>query len=345
VVNKRVADTQRQAVYPGKTWLSEPAFDQGKPISFVEVPSLPDWLASSPNQLTQVQDQITGQIDLQNIASTAAAATVQQMVDQNTASRGDVSRGFNDSDCRLAVRLLCLDRKFYTEPRELTYRSDTGENTLKGFVASRELPRRIDFYIEAGAPKTADQNAAMINNWIAQGWVPPNVGILAIQKNQPELVTDPIEKNVSKQQRENQQIMGISEKELRGVLLKQAKIDAAFASQGVDITEAGPPPGPWPMPNQFDNDEIHMSQMESWFLTPEFELLGPSQQQVALWHYEAHKQAKMQKEMEAQNELNERAAMLGQNNAASAGQDKLLPSQPGIPQSAETQAAPQPVER
>lgn len=348
VINKRTADTQRQSVYPGKTWVSEPAFDQGQPLSFVQVPQLPDWFASSPEKILAMQDQVTGQYDLQNIASTAAAATVQQIVDQNTASRGDVARGFNDSDARLATRLLLLARKNYTEPRTLAYRGESGESQIKGFVASRELPKPCRVRVTSGVPKTADQNAAMISNWAAQGWIPPSIAILAIQKNQPELVTDPIEKNITKQQRENQQIFRLDENEIAKIMRDQARIDAAFAAAGVDVSQAPEPPGPWPMPSVYDDDETHMRQMESWFLTPEYEtMLGPAAKQAAQWHYEAHKSQAARKAMEQQQERNMRAAALGMNNAASPGQDKLIPSQPGIPEGGEAppQTDPQPVER
>lgn len=348
VLNKRAADTQRRAVYPGKTWISEPAFDGGRPVTFTDVPGLPTWLSDSPQELTRIMDTITGQYDLNNVASTAAAATVQQIIDQNTSSRGEVARGFNDADSRLAIRLLLLARKYYTEPRTLHYRGETGESELRGFVASRELPKRINVRVTTGAPKTADQNAQLISNWMAAGWVPPPIGILAIQRNQPELVTRRYDKNIEKQQRENDYIMKLNPQELESILQQHAQIDVAFKAAGVDISQAPPPPGPWPMPNEFDDNAVHMRVMEDWFLTQEYELLPDTIKQAAIWHYQAHKEQEKENMMKQQDEQNQMAAMLGMGNASKPPTDKIMPSQPSVP-SAEGQdsstADQQPVER
>lgn len=319
--------SQEVEFYPGKTFTKSPT---GEGVEFIQPPPLPEWMSTSSDKMKASIDSITGQYDFANAASYSSPGSIKQLVEQNQNRQGEVARQFDRSDGRVSRRLLLLARKNYTEPRDVTYRSKTGEQTMEGFVASEDLPSTINLKLTSGVPSSPAQNQAMITQWAQTGWVSPPEAMLAIQDNNPDSIIEPIKLNISLQQDQNREILEMDDDELLPIIQRFATDAAGAAEAGVDITQASPPPGPWPHATEFENQDICMRVLENWFLTPEFKMMGKPRQQVAMWLYQERKLIKMA-DASRQAQLDAaQAQQMGADNATRPSQGKPMPSQPSL---------------
>jgi hypothetical protein len=337
-IPRYINETQdADTIYPGKRWVKSPT---GEGIEYVQPPSLPEWIASAPEKTKAGMDSISGQYDFANVASYSSPGSIEQIRQQDQNRQGEVARQFDRSDAAMARRLLLLARKNYTEPRNVTYNSKTGEQTMEDFVASQGLPKPLNVKITSGVPATPAQNAAMITTWMQMGAITPPEGILAIQENSPEMITEPFKLNISLQQDQNRQILEMDDEEIAPIVQKFAALAAKAAEQGVDISQASPPPGPWPHATEFENQDVCMRIMENWFMTPEYRMMGKPRQQIAMWLYQERKLIKMA-DATRQAQLDAaQAEQMGAANATRPTSEKPMPSQPSVESNMPKEAQP-----
>lgn len=314
-------------IYPGRQWEKSPT---GEGIEFVQPPPLPEWMQRASKDIQANMDTITGQYDFGNVASYSSPGSIQQIRQQDQNRQGEIARQFDRSDSALARRLLLLARKNYTEPRKVTFRSQTGEQTMDDFVASRDLPSTIDIEISSGVPASPAQNAAMVTQWGASGWTTPPEAMLAIQDNNPSLITEPIKLNIALQQRQNRTILELDPDQTGPIVRQLAAVAAEASGEGIDISQASPPPGPWPHASEVENQDICMRVMENWFLTPEYEMMDRANKQIAQWLYQERKLIKMA-DASRQAQLDAaQAQQMGAQNATRPSGEKPTPSQPSL---------------
>lgn len=319
---------------PGFKFVYTPGVSTG--VDFVRPGEMPQGLASATNDLKNEIDTISGQFDFANIASSAAASTVQQIVQQNEGRRGDVARRFQNAHAQLARRFLLLARESYTETRDFTYRSYAGKAEAK-INASQELPSFINVVPRTAAPRTPAEVQATASQWATMPFgIPPEKIMLAIENNNLDEITGPFKRDIERQQRRNKAIMELDPKELAPAIAGFAAIMAQQMAQAeqmgymLDPSQISPPPGPWPHADPYDNEAICISVLTDWMKTQEFELMPRENQQIARWllqELEMQRDGKQQAEMAAQAAT---AQAQGATNASRPGQPAIAPSQASL---------------
>lgn len=331
-----MAQQQEIKIAPGEQHRVTPGVDSG--VQPVNLPQVPTGLIDAPQRISNEMDGISGQFDPTNLAASAAAQSIQQIVQINQARQGAIARRFDSAHAKLAIRMLLLASKYYTEPRTISYRSGSGAQKLEGFVASREMPRPINITVKSGTPRAPGEVQATATQWatLPNFNLSPARVMLAIENNDLSEITGTFKLDKERQERRNDAIFHLDPKKLRPMIQEFASIAAAkqneLSAQGVpfDLSQASPPPGPWPHADPHDNEDICIAVLTDWMKTPEYESMPRENQQIAQWllqELNMQKAAKEQQQAQLQAVL---AQQQGAQNASLPNQGTPMPSQASL---------------
>lgn len=335
-IPQTLEDRQKIVMKPGMKVMVNPAL--GETVKFIQPANPPQALMQAPRDLEEKMDSISGQYDYTRLAGSSAAASIKEITQQNQAFQGEIARGFDEADAKVIRRHLLLSRKFYTEPRDVRYKSHTGDAHTE-MVASRELPRTINLRITQAPQRSQQDIAALAADWGTRGWVPPAKAMLAIEAGSLDIITEAFKLDVDKAQRANAEIAALDPRQTEELIRGFAQASAEFQAAGGDATQASPPPGPWPHASEDDNQDIAMEVMKNWFKTREFSLLPKPIQQVARWKYQEHEMLKVQAAQRQQMLDAAQAQALGAENAAKTGEPAQMPNVPKPPVDSNQQQA------
>lgn len=303
----------------------------GKPEP-AQMPTLPPELFQSLGRIDGEMYDIANQVDTGSLASSAAAKSINAIIQSTQQSKGAILTKLTDSYSAFYRRLLLLAREHYTEQRNLTYKSNTGMNMLRDFNASCELGKPLNVRINAAKIDKRDKDAVQtqVLAYADRQWISGEAAMLAIDAGTADELLDAIQLDISWQQFEDQMIAQLDPEEMDRVITEVAQVAADDQAQGGDPSAAPPPPGPWPHARSFDNHRVHIDQCNTWRKTKQFALLPKEVQQAAEFHVQEHERflaAKAQQDFEIQQQ---QASAYGAQNAARPPQPLGQPSKPAI---------------
>lgn len=304
-----------QILVPRGSRLTRPTAEPGQkieydPISgqtpkFRDVPNIPEGLFRLRDQALEDMEAIASQ---QTLPAQVESGKGQNAFYQNQQGRDQmIIQGLADFYSRLFRHLLIYVQERYTEPRLLQiegrdavdYIPDFKGADLKGQTAVRVQPSSIE-------PLTRQAIEQKVFNLVQTfpGQISKEDAISAIESGTWETLIEDFDLDVSKQEREIQQMIALGNEQLPG--------------------------GDAPSVAWRDNDDIHLQRLHRWMQTRDFEDSHPVTQAAAENHEQQHflqQQAKKQQAAQTQTLM---AEQQGAANAASPQGAKPMPSLPSV---------------
>ena len=288
---------QRLTDEPGRVYR---AFGNGDAI-WRPVPPIPPELEAMRQAAIGDIGRIASQNDIPS--QVEAARAIQAIIERDENARQSFIANLADFHSRLMRHLLYLVAQHYTEPRLVKIRGRFGFEQIPDFRGS-DLRSQVDVTVlpESLVPRTRQQMEQRIQFYAQNGWIDPHKAISAIESGEAEVLLDDVSADISWQNYEIQQMVGLARGE-----------------------------GDVPIARQFDNHSIHLDVLHQWMKTPDFANAPPPVQEAAMLHEQQHQQLQAQQQAQVAAQQTMMAEQLGLSNAAKPQGPKQLPDQPSQP--------------
>lgn len=270
--------------------------------------------------------------------SAESGKQVQAIYELNEVGWQDFILELADVHAALMRDCLTLVQHRYSEERLTNFKGAAGWEDLAEFRGA-DIQGQTEVRVEPGSlePRTRagiEARITMMNRELP-GYFPPPVFLSALNKADPDKLTESFENDEARAYRiitliKNGGFWNMPPRPL--IKGEEAPLLDPVTEEPVMNFKTGQPfqmesvPG-W-MPRSFDNADIHKNIFETWMKTADYDELDPEQKQAAMLYYQAllDIESKMaQRRNELQTQMAEQA---GAQNAATAGQPKVMPSMP-----------------
>lgn len=302
VLEPRGSRLTRPTTEPGQRIQYDPI--GGQSPKFRDVPNVPESLFRIREDALTDMEAIASQRSLPNQVESGKGQAA--FIEQEQRRDQLIIQALADFHSRVGKHLLIQVQERYNEPRLLQiegrdavdYIPDFKGADLKGQTAVRVLPGSIEPLTRAAIEQKVMNLVQTFPNQISK-----EEAISAIESGTWETLVEDYELDVSKQQREIEQMVAMGSELLPG--------------------------GDAPIPAPFDNHEVHLDRLHRWMKTREFEQLHPGVQEAATLHEQAHQIFIEQAQAREAAQQQAMAEQAGMNNAA-APPSKPMPSLPRI---------------
>lgn len=302
VLSPRGARLTPVTAEPGKQVEYDPISAQTP--KFRDVPDVPQSLDRMRNQAIEDMEAISSQRSLP--AQVESGKGQAAFIEQEQRRDQLIIQGLADFYSRLFTHLLIYVQEKWSEPQLLKiqgrdavdYIPDFKGADLKGQTSVRVLPTSIE-------PLTRQAIEQKVMNLVQAfpGQISKEEAIAAIEAGTWETLIEDYDLDVSKQQREIEQMIALGNEQLPG--------------------GQAPDAAPW------DNHDVHLQRLHRWMKTRDFEESHEVTQAAAMNHEAMHQQLIADEQARAQAAQAAQAEQAGMSNAAN-GSPKPMPSLPAV---------------
>lgn len=284
----------------GGVLIYNPTMGDHKPEP-IPAPPIPDALFKMADAAISDMEEISSQRGIPSQVESSKA--ISALLERDNLRRQFIVQALADFHAKVGRQLLAYVQKHFSTPRMLAiqgrhavdYLPDFRGAQLKDQLAVRVRTTSIEPQTKQGVQSKIQMLVQMFPTFIS-----PEQAILAMESGDAQdLVTD-YEEHVAKQQREIQQMIALG---------------------------TGGPGAQVPVPQRWQNDEIHMQVLDRYLNSEEAEREPPEVQTVMQAHRAAHEQQAAQKRAQQAAEQVQVAQNLGMTNAAK-GPSTAMPSLP-----------------
>ena len=231
----------------------------GQAPQWIQVQDIPSSLFNVLNQCIEDFREVFGQSELP--AGVESGAAVAGINERDATRRADFAANVADFYSTLLYHVLYLMQKHYTEPRMLQFKSRFGIESIPDFMGAQLMKGiTVQVYPASFLPRTRAEQEAKIIMYAERGWLPPYQAMQALDAGTLDAVIDDFELDISKANREINQL------------------EAMGRGEGDGPVFAGPA----------DNHEVHKWVVGNWMKTEDFERQDPMVKQATLLHYQQH---------------------------------------------------------
>jgi hypothetical protein len=268
------------------------------------VPAIPDSIFTLRTQAIEDMEEIASQRSAPAQIDSGKSLVVWN--ERQDSRRQFILLALADFHSKLGRHLLEYVQAYYTEGRLLKVNGRFGEESIHDFKGA-DLRSQVDARVLAGSiePRTRQFIEQRVMNFAQLGWISPDRAMSILEGGGGEDLIDDYELDASKQQREIQRM--------------------------VALTDPNAPPGEAPVAASYDNHQIHLAILTRWMKTQDYERQPPDTKAAAEAHAAQHKQFIDQEQLKAVAQQNAQAAQQGMNNAANPQGPKPNPSLPALP--------------
>ena len=283
------------------------------------VPQVPPELQTMIHQAVEDMEEISAQRSVPSQVESGKA--IAAILERDDSVRAHIVQNLADFWSRLGRHQLHFVQKHYTERRLIQVNGRLGAEyidfkgaNLRDQVGVRVLPGSIE-------PRTKQAIEQKVFAMADRGWITPDQAMRAINNGTAEQLVDDADLDVSKQQREIQQMVAMGDDNLPG--------------------------GDAPIAGEFDKHSIHRYELHKWMKTVDFDRQHDLVKEAAKAHDEQHKVLEEQAAFEEAQRQTQMAEQLGMQNAAKPQGAKPMPDQlspngggPSTPNQPSSQALP-----
>lgn len=271
---------------PGSMVRSKGPVDQ---VKWIDVPpGIMDPLFQMARQAVEDMEAIFAQRQLP--PGVDAAKAMATWIEQQNAIKQFIIANLADVHSRLGMHLLWNVQQYFTEPRLLAIQGRHGLEYIPDFKGA-DLKNQISVTVNPGSisPRTRGDIEQKVMGYADRGWITPQQAMAAIDGGYSEDLLEDYELDVSRADRENQQMLAMGTELLPG--------------------------GDVPIAQDYDNHPVHLHRHTTWMKTREFEEAGPMTQEAARLHVQQHKMLEAQQQAQQQAQQIQTAQQLGMANA------------------------------
>lgn len=257
--------------------------------------------------------------------TSAAAKTLQQVIEQSMLRWQSFLGDLADWHARLMRHCLCLVARYYTEPRLLQIKGRFGPYPIADFKGAN-LMGQVNVTVLPGslAVRTRQQITAEVLSYADRGWITPQVAMAAIQGGTAEKLIEGYELDVARANRIIQHIRD-------GSLMQMGTWQIATDGPPDPMTGVAPKvmeDVPVWMPTPQDSMPVWKTVFGDWCKTLDFEQQPPDAQAAVGLIWEAiNKLEADQAAQQAQSQM-QMAQALGMGNASKAQKAPAMPDMP-----------------
>lgn len=287
---------------PGQAVLYNPGMEKPTVLPGVEVPSS---MHAEVQSLAAEFDDISGQHEItrgntpnSQITSGTAIAFLQEQDDTKLAYQ---VAGIEHCVQKLGTHYLKYAAKYWNEERLIRVVGKNSDFEARSWRGS-DLRGNTDVRVQSGSalPFSKAAKQALVETWMTNGWMPPEVGAEIIGIGGFEKAFEDIMADKRQAQRENMRMAELDPMRLMQLLQPPTGPDGQpMETMGPDgkMQTMDPVTGmPWqpqpPLPiNSYDNHEAHIHYHNMFRKTQQFELLPDPVKQAFELHVQAHQYA------------------------------------------------------
>ena len=234
-----------------------PGFNKPEPI---EHPSLPNYAVQEPENIKADMDEVAGRNEVSRggvPSGIEAASAIAYLKEQNDSQIYNTVASIEDCTQQVGQQVLALIEQFWSAEKITSVASKNSAFEAQLFK-STPVKGNTDIRIETGsmAPKSKAAQQAFITDLMDKGIIPPEKGLRYLQMSETNRLYDELQVDSKQAQREN-----------------------AYMASGEAV-----------MPNEWDNDQVHIYEHELFMKSQEFEAMDPNTKQIFINHLTATKQ-------------------------------------------------------
>lgn len=298
----------------------------------VPLPAIPAYVMQLVDGIKSVMDDISGQHQVSRAISPGADTAASAISILREADDDYLSNTLDSIEVateEMAQQALALMVQFWDEPR-LVKVVGSSERVSARVLTSSDIAAGTDIRttVGSGLPQSRSARMAVITEWMDKGYVPPNVGLKAIEAGALGKLFSLLQIDEDQAERENVEMDETTEEQFRewegkvaaataeaaplepmgmegmpadpfgdmggNPMAEPPAMGAEMAPVGpVDPMEALPAPIYYPI-NDFDNHAVHIDVIERRMKSQEWKGYPEWKQQIFLDHRSAHLDAAMQ---------------------------------------------------
>lgn len=254
---KGSVDVTKITSEPGLYIPVNPGFDAPRAV---EIQSMPEYVSEEPQRIKEDMDEVAGRNEVSRGGvppGIEAASAIAYLKEQNDSQVYNTVASIEDCTQQVGQQTLALISQFWSPQKiiDVVSKNSTYEAEL---FKNYTLKGNTDIRVEPGsmAPKSKAAQQAFITDLMEKGIIPPEKGLRYLQMSETNRLYDEMQVDSKQAQREN-----------------------AYMAAGNQV-----------MPNDWDNDQVHIYEHELFMKSQEFEGLDQQIQQVFINHLTATKQ-------------------------------------------------------